>query len=139
MLMHIYPSWVVRMHKVATLASIPWTHGSKVKEQKFCAHTHLSFMGSPHAQTGNTCIITLDSVHKIPKVKVMTPRSKVTCPKIHTRAHLLLMGSPHTQTDHIGINTLDARMSTRFSRSRSWPQSQRSQDKNSMPMFNYPS
>ena len=70
------------------------------------------------------------SGHKISKVKVMAPRSKVTGPKVHAYAHLPLMSSCHTQTDHIGINTLDTGVSTRFPRSRSWLQGQRSQDKN---------
>ena len=36
------------------------------------------------------------SSHKIFKVKVIAPRSKVTGPKFYARAHPPLMGSPQT-------------------------------------------
>ena len=49
------------------------------------------------------------------------------------------MGSPHAQTGHTGINTLGTGASTRFPRSRSLLQGQRSQDHNTMPMHIYSS
>ncbi len=49
------------------------------------------------------------------------------------------MGSPHVQAGHTGINTLGTGASTRFPRSRSQLQGQRSQDQNSMPMHIYTS
>ena len=71
--------------------------------------------------------------HKV----VISPRPKVTGPKFHAHAHLHLMDSPHAKTDHIDINTLGTGASTRFPRSWSCLQSQRSQGQNSMLMHNY--
>ena len=44
------------------------------------------------------------SIHKIPKVKVTTPRSKVTGPNIHADAHLPAMGSLPEYLGHSGVH-----------------------------------
>ena len=51
-------------------------------------------------------------VDKIPKVKVMAARSKVTGPKLHALAHLLLMYCPQAHIGHVGIYTLDTALSS---------------------------
>ena len=37
------------------------------------------------------------------RVKVTSPKSKVTGPKCHTHVHLSLISSPQAQIDHVGI------------------------------------
>ena len=103
--------------------SIP--HGSK-----FHTHAQLPLMGSQHGQTGHTGINILGAgvgpIHKIPKVKVMTP--KIIVPKCYAHMNLYLMGSPQAHIGYVGINTMDKAESTRITRSREYHQSQRSQE-----------
>ena len=63
---------------------------------KFYAYAHL-LLGSQstnwtpwHEYLGHS------SVHKIPKFKIIAPKSNDTGPKVHAHAHVPLMGDLHT-------------------------------------------
>ena len=96
--MHIYTSWVVHMHKLATLASIPWAQErpqesqgqdhdprSKVTGPKFHAHADRPLTGSPHAQTSHNGINTLGTG---------------ACKNSQGQGHRTRIPCPYTSTPH---------------------------------------
>ena len=76
-------------------------HGQRIK---FHAHAHLASWVVHRHKLAMLLLICWTQGHKIFKVKLIAPRSKVTGSKFNAHAHLLLMGSSQA---HIGINILD--------------------------------
>ena len=84
-------------------------HISRVKGHRIeiPCHAHLPIMGSPQVQRGHG-YLGHTSIHKNPKVKVISPRSKVTGANFRAHVHLNHVGSPCTQPGQGSFNNLDA-------------------------------